>query len=128
MVAYQVVEKFVEAWMNDGLSCLASGEVALGDIGFLLGAVHQDAVPRLILGRPRPRDLLVPFVAEAEAEIDVYDYTSVPESLVGHDLTDHEFWWVGHRRSSSGQRSFGAFVPQIGILAQSWKSERTLAS
>ena len=65
-------------------------EVALGHIGLVSSSMWQDVIPRLVLGRTRPSDLLVPFIRPAKFWVDIDHHASVSEELVMHEFADRK--------------------------------------
>jgi hypothetical protein len=71
-------------------------EVALGDIGCVLGVIDEHVVPRHALRRARPRHGVVPLVGTLERGIDIEHDASVPVELVMDDLAHEELGYVIH--------------------------------
>ena len=86
----QFVEELPQGRVFDGPAGRIRFQVALGHIGGVLGAVDQNVVPGLILGRPGSGHDPVPVLAALEAGIGIEDHPAVIEKLVPDDLADLE--------------------------------------
>ena len=74
-------------------------EVALGDVGRVIGLVDEHVIPRAILGRTGSGNRFVPLVAALERGIDVEHDATISKFLVMDDLADEEPGRLGHGSS-----------------------------
>lgn len=96
MPVLERIEERTEKRVLDRRAVAVRLEIALGDVGLVQCASDQHSVPGRILGRPAPRYLVVPLVAQRELEVDVDDDPAVVEEPVMDELTDRELGRVGH--------------------------------
>lgn len=71
-------------------------EVALGDIGCVLGVIDEHVIPRHAFRRTRPRHRVVPVVGTLERGIDIEYDASVPVKFVLDNLAHEELGYVIH--------------------------------
>jgi hypothetical protein len=76
--------------MLDGLPAGARLQVPLGHVGSLVGPVHEDVVPGLVLRGTTPRHLLVPLFRELEGLVRTDDDSAVAEEPVLNNLSGME--------------------------------------
>ena len=87
----QAGEESADRRMIDGAARGVGLQVALGDIGIVLGAIDKNVIPRPVLGRPAPGHGFIPFGGALEFGVDVDDHAPVIEKLMLHQGAGGEF-------------------------------------
>ena len=103
--------------MIDGAARGVGLQVALGDIGRVLGIVDQHVVPGLVLGRLAARHGVIPLVGTLKGGIDVDDDAPVIEQLVVDQLADPEMGTDGSRHMVAPKVPVMAFT-QPGVIVR----------
>ena len=83
----------------DRLTAFVGLEMALGDVGRVLGLVDEHVIPRHVFRWTRSRHQLVSLVGSFNGCVDIEDDATVVEFLVMDDLAHEEFGRVLHGTS-----------------------------
>lgn len=90
MPAFKSLEEKADSGVMNRIPREVLLEISLRHIRLVLSTVNENAVPRTILGRTRPGNALVPFIATAEDRVDIVYHASVVEQQVVDHLADRE--------------------------------------
>ena len=83
-------KKLVQQRVVDRLVCLIVRKITFRNIGFVVCIVNQHMIPGLVLWRPTPGNLVIPFIGSQEFGVNVHNDSPVIEYPVLDALPDRK--------------------------------------
>ena len=71
------VEDYAHQWVINRPAGIIRLQIALSYVGFVLGIMYEDPIPRLVFRRSAARHLLVPVFGSLKMRISIHNYTPI---------------------------------------------------